>query len=112
MTMVRTLALVVTTLALVVASDRHLQAGDIQRIRPMAPYLEDFLREGVAGSPTFRALVERIKRSDLVVYIAPGTLDSRLRGGLTFMGTAGHTRYLRIEVGWRVGGAVHRLARA
>jgi hypothetical protein len=101
MTVIRTLPLVVTTLALVVASDRHLQAGDIQRIRPMAPYLEDFLREGLAGSSTFRALVERIKRSDLVVYLAPGTLDSRLRGRLRFMGAAGHARYLRIEVGWQ-----------
>ena len=101
MTMVRTLTLVVTTLALIVPSGRHVQAADIQRLRPMAPYLEDFLREGMAWSATFRALVERIERSDLVVYIAPGGLDSRLRGRLRFMGAAGNTRYLRIEVGWQ-----------
>ena len=99
--MVRTLTLAVTTFALVAASDRHVHAADIQRIRPMAPYLGVLLREGMAGSPTFRALVERIERSDLVVYIAPGTLDSRLRGRLKFMGGARNARYLRIEVGWQ-----------
>jgi hypothetical protein len=55
----------------------------------------------MASSATFRALVERIQRSDLVVYIAPGTLDSRLRGRMKFLGASGNTRYLRIDVGWQ-----------
>ena len=103
MTIVRSLALVLATLTLVVAYDhgRPAHAEDIVRIRTMAPYLDDFLREGMANSATFRALVERIERSDLVVYIAPGTLDSRLRGRLKFIGASGTTRYLRIEVGWQ-----------
>ena len=96
----RTLAVVVAAVTLVVTCDRPAHAADIVRIRPLAPYLEDFLREGIAGSASFRALVERIQESDLVVYLAPGTLDSRLRGRLRFIGASDHARYLRIEVGW------------
>jgi hypothetical protein len=101
MSIVRTLAVVVIALTLVVTCARPANAADIVRIRPLAPYLEDFLREGMASSATFRGLVERIRKSDLVVYLAPGTLDSRLRGRLKFIGASRNARYLRIEVGWQ-----------
>jgi hypothetical protein len=100
MALVRSCGLIVAALSFIVTCDHHVAAATIARIRPMAPYLEAFLKEGMASSATFRALVERIQRSDLVVYIAPGTLDARLRGRLKFMGASGNTRYLRIEVGW------------
>jgi hypothetical protein len=105
MTIVRALAVFVAALTFVMTCDRRADAADIVRIRPLAPYLEDLLQEGTASSATFRELVERIRRSDLIVYVSPGTLDSRLRGRLKFIGAAGNTRYLRIQVGWQASAA-------
>jgi hypothetical protein len=75
------------------------------RIRPAAPYIAAFLRDGVASSATFRALVERIGKSDVIVYVMPADLGSRVRGQLRFMGASRGTRYLQIEIGWQLSAA-------
>jgi hypothetical protein len=100
MTLTRAVALLVLPALLVRPVDAQAEALD--RIRPTAPYLTALIREGVAGSTTFRALVERITRSDLVVYVVPSDLGTQLLGQLTFMTAVGKTRYLRIQVGWHL----------
>ncbi len=100
MTISRAVALLVLPILLLRPVDAG--ADTVERIRPTAPYLAGLIREGVASSATFRALVERITQSDLVVYVVPSDLGSHLFGQLTFMTAVGKTRYLRIQVGWHL----------
>ena len=71
------------------------------RLRATAPHLEALIAAGMASSPTFRALVARVQRSDLVVYILESdALSARLHGQTTFMAATETTRYLQVEIGW------------
>ena len=54
------------------------------------------LRDGIARSATFRALVDRIEASNVFVYVSVSPfLKSSLSGQLTWMTKAGPYRYLR-----------------
>jgi hypothetical protein len=76
------------------ASDKPRAGG--QRIRPQDPRTTQLLREGIARSETFRALVERIEASNVFVYVAVSPfIKSSLSGQLTWMTQAGPYRYLR-----------------
>ena len=57
------------------------------------------LRNGLDRSPTLRALVERIDKSDVVVYLAmrPDMAPDQA-GGLTLIGNAGGFRYMRVSL--------------
>ena len=69
------------------------------RIRPQDPRLADVLRTGVARSATFRALVERIERSNLIVYVSLSpTMKANLAGKLTWMSRSGLFRYVRATI--------------
>jgi len=66
------------------------------RIRPQDPRSIQMLREGMARSETFRALVERIEASNVFVYVSVSPfIKSSLAGQLTWMTQAGPYRYLR-----------------
>jgi hypothetical protein len=69
------------------------------RLRPQDPRIMQVLKEGVAKSATFRALVERIEASHVIVYIAINPiLKPGLSGALTWMTQAGEFRYVRASV--------------
>ena len=69
------------------------------RLRPQDPRSVQALKEGAARSTTFRALVNRIEASDLIVYLAvTPTLKSSLSGALTWMTRAGGFRYVRASI--------------
>lgn len=69
------------------------------RLRPQDPRLKDVLREGISRSATFRSLVERIDKSDVIVYLALNPLiRSNLSGTLTWMTRAGGYRYVRASI--------------
>ena len=69
------------------------------RIRPQDARLTTLLREGMTRSATFRALVNRIEASDLIVYVSLSpVMKARLAGKLTWMGRAGHFRYVRATI--------------
>jgi len=55
---------------------------------------------GVRASPTFRALVDRINTSDVVVYVTAesGEMPSGLDGQLTFVSAVGGFRYVLVRV--------------
>jgi hypothetical protein len=75
----------------VVSRDSHIRASD--------PAVSVALREGLWKSETFRRLVERVMRSDVIVYIElDGFLRAGLDGQLAFMSSAGTARYVRISV--------------
>lgn len=66
------------------------------RIRPQDPRSTQLLRDGMARSETFRALVERIEASQVFVYVSVSPfIKSSLAGQLTWMTQAGPYRYLR-----------------
>lgn len=105
MTMLRSVVLVVLCTGLVGSQAEAAEAGVSERIRPTAAYMAAYLRDGVANSSTFRALVTRLDASDVIVYVIPADLGSRVRGQLRFMGASRGTRYLQIEIGWQLGEA-------
>jgi hypothetical protein len=66
------------------------------RIRPQDPRSTQLLRDGLARSETFRALVARIEASNVFVYVSVSPfIKSSLAGKLTWMTQAGPYRYLR-----------------
>ena len=68
-------------------------------VRGATPRVKTLIDEGMRRSPTFRALVERLNRSDVVVYISLASdLPTGLEGRLCFMTYAGSVRYLHAQV--------------
>lgn len=69
------------------------------RLRPQDPRLEKVLKDGAARSTTFKALVDRIEASNVIVYIAFNPImKSNLSGMLTWMTRSGEYRYLRASI--------------
>ena len=69
------------------------------RLRPQDPRVTLVLQEGLSRSETFRALVNRIEASNVIVYVAvTPTLRSSLAGALTWMTRAGDFRYVRASI--------------
>ena len=58
------------------------------------------VQAGRDGSPSFRALIERLETTDVVVYVQCARLRSRLDGELTFLAAAGGLRYVLVRIGW------------
>ena len=69
------------------------------RLRPQDTRSVQVLKEGAARSATFRALVDRIEASNLIVYVALNpVMKSTLSGALTWMTRAGDFRYVRATI--------------
>jgi hypothetical protein len=70
-----------------------------QKLRPQDPRIVQAIKEGSARSATFKALVDRIEASDVIVYVAINPLiKSSLSGALTWMTRAGDYRYVRASI--------------
>jgi hypothetical protein len=69
------------------------------RIRPQDSRSTQLLRDGIARSETFRALVDQIEASNVFVYVQVSPfIKSTLAGQLTWMTQAGPYRYLRATI--------------
>jgi len=69
------------------------------RVRPQDARSIQLMRDGMARSETFRALVERLEASNVFVYVEVSSfLESSLSGKLTWMTQAGPYRYLRATI--------------
>ncbi len=69
------------------------------RIRPQDPRSAQLLRDGMARSATFRALVDQIEASQVFVYVQVSPfIKASLAGQLTWMTQAGPYRYLRATI--------------
>jgi hypothetical protein len=66
------------------------------RVRPLDAVARALVRDGAAASPTMARLLERIERSDLVVYVKTGFVEGP--GRLDFACAKPGIRYLRITV--------------
>jgi hypothetical protein len=93
-------ALVLLVLALMpvaLAADSPRGPG-VPHIRTTDARLRRLVREGVRTSETFRALVERLDRSDVVVYLDCDGAAQRRGGRLAFISAAGGYRYVQVRV--------------
>ena len=66
------------------------------RVRPLDAVARALVRDGATASPTLARLLERIERSDLVVYIKTGFVEGP--GRLDFACAKPGIRYLRITI--------------
>lgn len=72
---------------------------DIAHLRPQDDRLAQAIRDGSARSSTFKALVDRIQGSQVIVYVALSpVMKSSLSGMLTWMTRAGDFRYVRATI--------------
>lgn len=75
-------------------------ASEVPRIRIHRDgRLEKIVNEAISASPTFRELVNRLNRSDVVVYIrCQQEVSNREAGYLRFVGSAAGYRYLQAHI--------------
>ena len=74
-------------------------ADDSPHVRPTCAALRALVAEGIARSSTFRALVDQLDASDVVVYVEFKTFaESNLSGQTAFISTVDSRRYLQIYI--------------
>jgi hypothetical protein len=86
-----------------IAEDPH------KHIRTTDRRLLRLLRDGVRSSDTFRRLVDRLRQSDVVVYLERGGADRPSAGQLTFVSAVAGYRYVHVRVA-RLGSADLQIA--
>jgi hypothetical protein len=81
------------------ASEPRRPAPDDRRIRTTDARIRALIDVAVLASPSLRALVERVERSDVVVYVqCERYAPSRVAGRLTFISAAGGLRYVVVRL--------------
>ncbi len=68
-------------------------------IRASDDELVGLLEEGIKRSPTFKGLVDRLSKSDVILYVRPDVTAKNNAMKLTFLAAKGGYRYLVIRVG-------------
>lgn len=93
--------LIVVLVCLAVGSPAvlHAKSGPhLPRLRALHPDLKEVMRAGCNGSATFRALVDRLEASDVVVYVEYADLPAGLLGQMTFISAVAGFRYVLVQV--------------
>lgn len=80
-----------------VTATAHAQAGG-PCIRAVDPGISALLRRGLAASPTFRGLYERLGQSDLIVHLERGPHPWRSTGFNQFVAEVAERRFVRITL--------------
>lgn len=77
----------------------HAAPVAVPHVRPQSRRVAAWLDRGIAESATFRALVERLEQSDVIVYldIQPG-LHQGLAARLTWMAATPSARFVRASL--------------
>ena len=87
--------LTLTILALALTA----QDSPARHVRSTEPRIVTLIEAGIAGSATFRSLIETLNESDVIVYIKPNHTRQALGGYLAHsVVTRGNYRYLSISV--------------
>jgi len=68
-------------------------------IRASDDELVGLLEEGIKRSPTFKGLVDRLAKSDVILYVRPDVTAKNNVMKMTFLAAKGGYRYLVIRVG-------------
>jgi hypothetical protein len=75
------------------------QDSSSRHVRSTEPRIVTLIEDGIAGSATFRSLIETLNESDVIVYIKLNRTRLALGGYLAHTIVAqGHYRYLSIRV--------------
>jgi hypothetical protein len=90
------------------------------RVRSTERYMIALIQEGYSRSPTFRALVDRLQNSNVIVLVRPiPCLGGRLRSCLVSVNGSERERHIRINVDprhtirdWLIGALGHELQHA
>jgi hypothetical protein len=86
------------------ATEADLLDSPHRHVRATQSAVARLLRQGVAQSPTFAALMWRLERSDLIVYIEEvPRLPDALEGRLIMQPAAHGFRYVRVQFAQRGG---------
>jgi hypothetical protein len=101
--MTRRIAVARVTLALMMLGAgqafAHPQEPSPTHVRADSPHVRALIDEGVRRSPTIRALVDQVDRSDVVVYVRMRDLPRvQLDGRLSLLTVSGGRRYLVVEL--------------
>jgi hypothetical protein len=91
---VAVLVLVLTCLS----NPRSAHAGTSPRIRSIETAVAEVIGRGYAVSSTFRELMNRIERSDVIVHVLWQQSGTSRRGAMHFVTRAGGNRYIRITM--------------
>jgi hypothetical protein len=76
-----------------------LQRAGLPAIRTTDRRLHALVRDGMRSSETFRALVDRLERSDVVVYLrCERDASTHVSGRLTFVSAVGGLRYVMVRL--------------
>ena len=70
------------------------------RLRLMDVRLEQVVGRGRQQSSSFRALLDQLEATDVVVYVECARLQAGVDGQLTFVTAAAGTRYVLVRIGW------------
>jgi hypothetical protein len=91
--------LIALAIAVVPVFSNRVWADDLERIRPESPVLKAVMATALERSATFRSLVERIERSDLIVYVTCSQFESVTLAGRTLLASARPgVRYVRVQI--------------
>lgn len=95
---VAVIALVLSFLFVSSSQAADQSTGD-PRVRTLDPCPAALVEEATAQSPTVRALVDALERSDVVVYVRCVFFkDSSLSGRLAFLSSVADLRYVVVEI--------------
>jgi hypothetical protein len=73
--------------------------GRYQRLRTTDTRMRQVIDDGMVTSGSFRALVEQLEQSDVVVYVqCERQAQTRVAGRLTFVSAAGGLRYVLVRL--------------
>ena len=100
-------------LTLLPAAHAQAQERGLQRVRTESRYLRLVLASGIERSPTFRAIVDLLEHSDLIVEVQCGHFVTSQQGGRTVLLSAQpQVRYVLVELAcWAENGpSLHMLA--
>ena len=95
------LTIVVITLTVAVTGNAGASDGSapsVDRIRSLDAKLRDVLQDTREQSPTFRALVDALQQSDLIVYVVKAPTPRGSDGTVRFSTTAAGQRYVRVSI--------------
>lgn len=82
-----------------VPADAADSATHDQHVRTSEAPIARLIRQGIAESPYFRSLVERLNATDVIVYVkSHSNLPSQIEGHLQMMGSGGGRRYVVVAL--------------
>jgi hypothetical protein len=87
------------TLTTITGSSASAGPTHVPRLRPAGTAAQQLIDTGLSSSPTFRALANRLRYSDVIVYVeVRHDLPNNVGGSLRFMAKSATDRFLRVTI--------------